>query len=134
MTRLHGWRAKLEAHIDACRREPFAFGRHDCGLFAAGCVEAMTGSDPAAEVRGRYQTMAGALKKIRQAGFADHVDMVAGLFDEIDPPFAAVGDLAAVDGDGALAIGVVGGPHIFVPRPEGLGIVPLTSARRAWRV
>lgn len=134
MNRTDGWRGRLEAHVEAHRRAPFAFGRHDCGLFAAGAVEAMTGTDPAAEMRGRYQTMAGALRKIRAAGFADHIDMVAGLFEEVHPAFAQVGDLAAVDGDGAPAIGVVGGGHVFVPRETGLGVVPLTDARRAWRV
>ena len=43
------WRSALAAYIAETMRKPFAWGLHDCALFAAGAVEAMTGNDPAAD-------------------------------------------------------------------------------------
>ena len=134
MTRLPGWRGRLAAHVEAHRRAEFVFGRHDCGMFAAGAVAAMCGADPAADLRGRYSTMAGALRRLRKAGHEDHVALAASLFAEIHPSRAAAGDLAVVETGDGPALAVVSGPHVFVPGPDGLRVVDLLSAARAFRV
>jgi adenosyl cobinamide kinase/adenosyl cobinamide phosphate guanylyltransferase len=67
---------------------------------------------------------------MKDAGFADHLALVASLLPEIAPAFAQRGDVAAV-GD---ALGVVDGEMIFVLREDGLGLVPLTAATRAFRI
>lgn len=134
MTRLPDWRARLAAHVEAHRRAPFAFGRHDCGLFAAGAVEAICGTDPAAGLRGRYSTMAGALKHLRKAGHADHVALAASLFEEIHPSRASMGDLAAVETGEGPALAVCNGSTLFVAGDDGLRVVDLMSASRAFRV
>jgi hypothetical protein len=134
MVKLFGWRNRLKSYASASAREPFAYGRHDCALFAAGAVEAMTGHDPAADWRGRYTTLLGGLRVIRKSGHDDHIAAAAAWFAEIPPAKAQVGDLAVVAGDDGPALGVVAGPHVWVLRPDGLGTVPLTMAERAFRV
>jgi hypothetical protein len=132
--RTHDWRGRLTAWLSTKARAPFAYGEHDCALFAAGAIEAMTGVDPAAEWRGRYSTWRGGLRVLRAAGINDQVAAVAALLTEIPPSFAAAGDIAVVAGEGGPALGVVQGEWIYVLRPEGLALVPFESASRAFEI
>lgn len=132
--RKDGWRNLLIAHLSRVVRLPFEMGQHDCALFAAGCVEAMTGADYAADFRGRYKTLKGGIRVLRKAGFDDHIALAASHFEEIAPAFAGVGDLAAVDTPDGLALGVVQGAGVYVLGLDGLGVVSRLQAVRAFRV
>lgn len=134
MNRHPSWRTRLGAYLADAARTPFVEGRHDCALFAAGAVLAMTGKDPAARFRGRYRTTKGGLRVLRRAGYHDHLALAEAHFEEVPPAFARVGDLAAVPGADGPALGVVQGERIYVLRPEGLGSVSLLQATRALRV
>ena len=103
----------------------------------------MTGRNPAAEVcTRRYRTFEEGLQLLHAAGYIDHVDLVAALFEELaNPALARFGDIVAVKSDvgpyrpaAPLALGVVSGPVIFVTRLRGLGTKPLTDALRAFRI
>lgn len=134
IARKPGWRGALTHYVIATARDPFAWGKSDCAIWAAGAIEAMTGTDIARGFRG-YRSWAGGVRKARAKGFEDHVAYFASLFPEIPPSMAQIGDVACVPADGdTLAIGIVQGEGIYVPMPEGRGIVPLTSAIRAFRV
>ena len=134
MGRLINWQARLVTYMADCRALPFQIGSHDCALFAAGAVAAMTGHDPAAEWRGRYTTHRGGLRVLRRAGFWDHIEVVATQFPEILRIEALPGDLAAINTIDGPALGVVQGAAIYVLRPDGLGLVPRNAATRAFRV
>lgn len=135
-----GWQGRLTACLAQVARQPYRPGTQDCALFAAGAVAAMTGEDLAAPWRGHYRSVKEGLKALRAAGFADHLAFVSAHFPEIPPAFANPGDLAELEGlDGLPALGVVQGEHVYVLRPVvdgvgGIGLVPLTAVRRAWRV
>lgn len=108
------WQARLVAYLSATAaliQEP---GVHDCALFPAGAVEAMTGVDLAADWRGTYSSFEEGLNALKAAGFADHIDLVARHFAEIAPAFAQAGDLAVVDGLLGPSLGVVQGEGIYV--------------------
>ena len=158
------WPERLDAFIRARRARSFAWGQHDCALFAADAVEAMTGNDPAAVFRGGYDSAAGALKAIRAAGHADLLSAVsAGLGEPLPSPlYAQRGDIAAVpladdmsvaqesaseegpasSGTGIAragfphALGVVLGRQIALVRPgvECLGATSVLAASTAWRI
>lgn len=128
------WRRKLELYIAAAADRPFGLGQHDCAMFAAGAVAAMTGADPAAPYRGRYGTLTEGLDLLRADGFGDHLDVAGGLFEEVPVARARPGDLAAVAAGDGDALGVVQGEHVYLVGPGGLRLVPLTDAARAWRV
>jgi hypothetical protein len=121
----------LHLYLDAVRRLPFWPGKHDCGLFVAGWVEAITGVDHAAPYRGKYATDEQLSKLLAAHGFASHVDYIATLFEAIHPCRAQVGDLAVCEND---AMGIVGGDRVFVLRPDGLGHLSRLKAERAFRV
>ena len=126
--RLHDWEHRLTQYVSRVAREGFAYGRHDCALFAAGGVEAVTGTDPAAAWRGRYTTLAEGLRLIRAAGFDDHVAAALHGFPAIPAARVMVADLAVVPAEEGLALGIVQGALIYVLRPGGLGLVPLGTA------
>lgn len=132
LTRLPNWRARLTAYVMRSASTPFRPGQHDCALFAAGAVEAMTGIDPAADFRGTYRTLAEGRARMNELGHGDHIEMAARMLPEVPPIMAQIGDLAVVEGE---ALGVVQGPMIYVLRPRGgLGLVSLTAGERAFRV
>lgn len=128
------WKFRLRSYLAAQADAPFAFGSVDCGAFAGGAVEAMTGDNPHAAVAGKYKTMAGALRALKRLGHEDHIAYAASVLDEIDPLYAQFGDVAVVDSPEGPALGVVIGAHIEIRTPEGRGVVPLTDAVRAFRV
>lgn len=133
--RLADWRVRLDAYFAMVVGTPFQYGRHDCALFVAGAVEAMTGSDPAAPWRGRYTTLEGGLKALRKAAYLTPLELVGDLFAPVAPALAQVGDIAQLDVEGGLpALGIVAGEVVAVLRPEGLGWVPRMLAVSAWRV
>lgn len=132
--RLPDWRERFAAYISDCRRKPFRPGQHDCGLFAAGAVEALTGMDPAASWRGTYRTIEEAQAALQGAGFADHIEAVAAMFPAVAPSLAHDGDLAVVDGDDGPALGVFQRAVVFVLRPSGMGVVDRMKAKKAFRV
>jgi hypothetical protein len=133
--RLPDWKARLTEYVATCARTPYALGQHDCALFAAGAVEAVSGVDPAAAWRGRYQTKEGGLRVLKRAGVTDHIAATAAALPEIAPAFAAAGDVACVmdEASGGLALGVVQGELVYVLRPDGLGLVPRSTMTRAFR-
>ncbi len=132
--RLPDWKPRLIAWLSEVVRAPFRFGQHDCALFAAGAVQAMTGRDPAARFRGRYRTLRGGLRILRAAGFDDHIALAASQFAEVHVSRAAPGDLAVVPTTEGDALGLVQGEAVYVLMPTGLGMVPMTLASRAFRV
>lgn len=136
MIRRKDWRARLGEKIEELRRQPFEPGTHDCALFAAGCIEAMTGVDLAASFRGRYSSIPGAMTALREAGYASIVDMLSEKLTEIPASRAVHGDIAAIATDDAIGwnLGVVNGETVIVMRLDGLGVVSRTLLTRAFRV
>lgn len=134
MKRLDDWQPRLIEYIDRVSQMPFRPGRNDCIIFSAGAVEAMTGKNPAAEHLGTYRSLSEGDRLLEGLGFKSHVDAVASMFDEIPPLLASPGDLAVVECDLGLSVGIVQGPYIYVVTKEGIGPRLLTDAKRAFRV
>lgn len=137
MRRFDDWHSRLATHIAACRTQEIAYGRWDCMLFAADAVIAMTGTDLAADFRGRYTTLRGGLRVLKRAGFADQL----ALIDRLVGPRtgwmdARPGDVAAVMGeDGLPAVGIVQGAMIYVLGPVGgIALSSIDTAIAAWRI
>ena len=141
--RCNDWPERLDEALQRAARLPFAWGRHDCCLFAADVCRAITGLDPAADLRGRYGTVLEAFKLLDKrfcGGVAQAAEALAARagWPEVRPGFARRGDVALVmDDEGLDALGVVdmNGTHVAVLRPDkGLARHPLARARRAWGI
>jgi hypothetical protein len=130
MERLPDWRPRLDDYLRGVRGQPFAWGRLDCALFCAGAVEAMTGQDLARGWRG-YRTEAAGLRKLEEAGFVTHVELLASLLPEVHPSAVNVGDIVVLSG---VTLALVQGRLALAIGPDGLGPVSMDTATRAFAV
>lgn len=147
MMRPFDWQSRMSRALAARRETSFAWGRHDCALFACDMAEAVCGIDFAAPLRGRYGT--------RREAYAVLGDFAGGGLEqaaekiargrgcaEVAPLMARRGDIIlaeiAVGGapGGALgdALGICLGERIAFAAERGFAQLPLVKARRAWRV
>ena len=134
LSRFPDWRTRLVAYLSASVRLPFEDGKHDCALFLAGGVLAMTGQDFAAPYRGRYTTIAGGIRILRKDGYDDHVDLARAHLAQKSPAFANEGDGAVVQTEDGPSLGIVQGAQVYVLAPSGMVLVPLSLAHTVLEV
>lgn len=133
--RVDDWPERLAAFVAARRDVPFKYGKADCGLTVADWVLDATGQDPAADLRGRYRSAAGAIRVVREAGGSDLVGLVtARLGQPMAPLMAQRGDIVEVPGEDGPALGICIGGDLVAMRPAGLATIAMANAVRAWRV
>src|SRR5579859_2971585 len=142
LPRFHNWTAQLENYIRAHRDRKFKYGRFDCCLMCADAIQTMTGTDIAAEFRGRYSTRTEALHAIAEItgkltiqSAAEHAARAHRL-PEIPTLMASRGDMVLIKRPRDYSMGIVAmnGREIHIALARGIGMVPLSSAVRAWRV
>lgn len=142
VSRFENWPTRLSAFLDARRAARFEYGGHDCCLFVADALLAMTGVDFAAAFRNRYNSSFGALRRMREACADATVDAVAGQvfgahgLAEISPLFAQRGDVLALSlAREGMVLGLIaldGMPVIAAER--GWGVSDRVYAMKAWHV
>jgi hypothetical protein len=128
--RINTWEAALADYIAAKRHEPFEYGVNDCCLFAAGAVLEVTGEDPMVEFRGKYDSLKGSLKVIKDIGAGTLEATLDGKFPEVAIGLAQRGDLAFFDG----SVGVVMGGFAYFASDDGLERVPRALWDKCWSV
>lgn len=130
--RKENWPNLLSQYIEDCRKKPFKWGENDCILFAAKCIEALTGEnlyDPylvyndeiGANDLVKYNGgLSEIVKKHLGPGHRDHMKAIRG-------------DLVMMKINGET-IGIVddSGESILFVGPDGLKRFPLKSAWRIW--
>jgi hypothetical protein len=136
MYRKPDWDARLAAYLDPLRARPFAWGTHDCCIFTAGAVEAMTGVDPMPEFRGRYSTAIGSARALTRFGKGTLEATLDAKFEAVPEALAHRGDIIMSDG----ALGICWGSALIAVGLEGEreGLVKIERRRwsnaRAWHV
>lgn len=133
-TRHTDWFQRLTHYLADAAAKPFVEGEHDCALFLAGGVKAMTGVDYAAPYRGRYTTTRGGLRILRWDGFRDHLALAEHHLKPKPTAFLNVGDGAVVETEEGPALGIVQGENIYVLTPLRLTLFPLALATRGFEV
>jgi hypothetical protein len=128
--RISAWEDALVNYIATKRHEPFEYGVNDCCLFAAGAVIEITGEDPMSEFRGKYDSLKGSLKVIKEIGAGTLEATLDGKFPEIGIGHAQRGDLAFFDG----SVGVVMGGFAYFASDDGLERVPRALWDKCWSV
>lgn len=131
LQRRRDWPTHLHALVTARMRTPFAWGSHDCVLWVADCVMAITGLDLAAEHRGQYHTALGALRVVPEGGLAA---LVGQYLPTLDVRRAVTGDIVLVRLAGQDSLAVVNGGAALGPGADGLEAVDLRAAVAAWKV
>ncbi len=130
---------RLHDALSELRGRPFRWGQQDCALFACDVVAATTGVDYAAPFRGRYRTAAGAARALRRfagGGLEAAAEKITqdNKLEEVSPLMAQRGDFILLDETAGPALGVCLGETFVAAGPSGTVTLPLTRARRAWRV
>lgn len=138
LRRLRDWETRLEAEMRARSAMPFAWGRHDCAMCAAGAIRAMTGVDLAKPLHG-YKTARGARFRLdRHGGLGGLAEAVAVRFvmAECAPRKARRGDVVLIETERGEALGIVwlNGREAMVADEAGIEALPVALATRAWRV
>ncbi len=132
--RLLDWQTRLADKVNELRFTAFEWGKHDCCLWAATAVEAVTGTDPAADFRATYSTAAEAVKIVENLGGIGNLP-TRWLGEPIDVRMANVGDIVLVYQD-RESLGVCNGRNTLVVTDNGLYSIPTLSefCKKAWRV
>lgn len=128
--RIENWPTRLDAVITAARAKAFDWKTHNCGTFAADCVEAVTGVRLHQGIAKQFPTKRAvtAAKGLREA-VSKHLDTA-----EIAAGFAQRGDVVLVMVADVQALGVCVGRQAVCLAPDGLAQVEMGAALCAWRV
>lgn len=128
-----GWEQRLADYVESRRGVEFEWGRHDCCVFTAGAIEAMTGAD-FTSAHQRYSTALGAARVIRDAGGISALPGRHGLH-QIEPlSCAGRGDVVLVEIDGRESLGVCLGADSFFASAIGIATIKTAACVAAWRV
>jgi hypothetical protein len=134
VARLPDWRPRFSSYLIETAFKPFNWGEHDCALYPANGVMAMTGVDLAGEFRGRYSTEIGAVRALKKYGAGDLASTLASKLPEIDPADATLGDVVIFAGP----FGDTGGFRlktcISAVTPTGTRSLGLDLVARAFQV
>ena len=125
--RLLDWNERLQALVQERTKAPFVWGQHDCSLWAADCILALTGEDLACSYRGKYTSAKSALRLIKASGpFRQPVDIFDFVLGERrHRAMAKLGDIVALEGSDVvpgmgMAMGLCYGAHsLFVGSSAG---------------
>jgi hypothetical protein len=129
------WITQLNKVISDRQFTPFKWGENDCCLFAADCIKAMTGNDPAKTLRGHYHTERGAHRTLKRYGACTIEATATKLLGEPEPPLTARrGDVALLQEGKRAQLGVVMPSGVYVPGENGLIKKPLTEIKKVWRI
>jgi len=131
--RLRNWPSRFAELVDSSRARPFEWGAHDCCLWAASAVDAITGRDPGAQWRGAYTDARGALDLLEGIGDLEGAGALTGKPIPIGNAF--VGDVGLVTWpDGTESLAVCSGHDWMCAGDAGLIRLPIDAARAAWGV
>lgn len=137
--RFQNWPIALNREITRAATLKFKYGTHDCALFAADCVRAMTGTDLMGDLRARYATREQAEALLEEYFGGDLERAMLRLaeqyaIEEITPLFAQRGDLVMRTMPEGPALGVLSGRLACFAAPRGLAMLTIYECRRAWRI
>jgi hypothetical protein len=132
-SRCPDWQTRFAACLAQRWARPFEWGQQDCALFAADGVLACTGVDPAADLRGQYDSALTAMRVLELHGGLAGI-AASRLGPEIAPALAQPGDIGLVINDGRECLAVCSGPMWLAPGASGLLPMPAASAFCAWRL
>ncbi|WP_420415930.1 DUF6950 family protein [Marinovum algicola] len=97
----------ITTFLTETRAEPFAWGQTDCATWCADLVLRATGHDPAADLRGTYDSRFGYMQILKREGgllnvVATRMDRIPGLL-----PLGDANGVAVAKQDGRAICGVV---------------------------
>jgi hypothetical protein len=128
------WAMRLEGFLQKNAARPFQYGEWDCCLFVCSAIDAMTGTDPGWEFRGKYDSAKTARRFGKVEKIAETVTARYGM-KEVQPGFAQRGDLVMIKRSWDRSLGIISvSGLITVVGEQGLILATRQDVVRAWRV
>jgi len=141
LVRIDAWQSALSEYLLDAQGVHFLYGVQDCGLFVAGAIRAMTGVDVAEKLRGYSDRREAFMRIAALCGFPTMeaaAVYLAGLYGIPEVPVlcAQRGDAVMLRSGRRSSLGIVAmhGTELLTPYRDGLLRLPLSHARRAWRI
>lgn len=134
LVRLPDWDRRLMVVTVHHLSIPAEWGVSDCLLTVADAIEAVTGVDLAAKIRGKYDSEAGAARLLRRRRLETVEDALAKLLPETGRLLAQRGDVGTIERDGTVAAGFLTDRGFAVKDARGLAFYPQTAIRHAFKV
>lgn len=138
-TRCANWPEALANYIDLKRDEAFAWGVNDCCLFGANWIQLCTGLDPAATLRGTYDSALSGVRVLEKHGgligtIQTHMEPLG--FKAIGQGFASRGDIVVRDCGNGDTMGIVLGDTSAFVSKSGLifGKLNDDAEMRFWKI
>jgi hypothetical protein len=158
------WQELLHNYFLRRENEAFKWGTMDCCLFACDAIRELTDVDLAADFRGKYDSLRGAVRTMKaftteatentENGLPDvpisrspdeEMDLVEAVavviakrfqIEEVPVLMAQRGDVLLLDSPLGKGLGLLGlrGTHVHCAGPDGVVDVPLQECLRAWRI
>lgn len=122
------WVSRLFAVFKQYQNAEFSFGKHDCAMLSARCIDAMTGSDWSESLT--YGDRRGAVRFLRAEGGLEAA-VTKRLGEPVNGYNARRGDICLID---KTTLGVCIGSVIAVCSDNSIEHYPLNSALKHWRV
>lgn len=146
--RLPGWPTLLNEFLATRMCTPFQWGLHDCCLFAADAIQAITGIDVARRYRKAYATREAAMHLIHihaEHGIREFLKAIAkdNGFEMINPKMAQRGDIIMFnshqEGGAGITLGVVIDHRCLSPGIKALQYYPMAQlwelpSTKAWKI
>ena len=133
MHKLPDWQLRFEAFVAARQATPFAWGSNDCATFAADCVQALTGIDPAPKGLREHRTDLQAARTLQQHGGLVGI-ATAALGAPVSALQAQVGDVVLSKAGVRDMLAICNGATCIAPGPVGLVHLGMSTASLCWRV
>ena len=135
--RIDYWLEAYARTLEEMRNEPFVWGTHDCIIFVARLLTAITDRDFVSEMRAKYQWTSEAEARATIAGRGGLESFVTEFLGEPlpSPHYAGQGDVVLVDApdDSEIAM-ICDGNMLIGPGAEELMFLRRAHAKKAWRV
>lgn len=132
--RLPDWQVHFERFIEEHRTLPFAWGKHDCCLFAANSVFAITGIDYAKDFRDTYNSTSSAARVIAKFGDLESVAIHLLGYPPVSVMYADIGDVILTNQDGRDLLAVCNGSTMLAPGEHGLVTLETYTGLRTWKI
>lgn len=132
MKRLPDWEQRLHEAVTANLTRPHVYGEHDCLLWPAAVIEALTGEDLGKKHRGKYDSHAKAYRHLGKMGFDSPTALLDSLFDEKPIGFAGRGDVVLVHTESGDNPGIVMGGFALVVGEQGTQEGLIRAPRALW--
>lgn len=135
MTRVYNWIEQLQGAFEAAAKKPFDYGLYNCGLFAAECIDAMTGSERAAELKTQFNDEASALEFVKRYG-----SIKAAVSARLGEPSdrwvdARRGDVCLMPTPWGPGLGICVGVQVAMMAPDsGLTHMKIDKIVAVWRI